>query len=208
MTTSTRSRPAQPVEQRARGDGLDGFAQAHFVGQQRALGESEMQHALALVGKERHAGFVRRPFAALHFQFIFAAQFLAFGATPALFEPRANFLREPQFRQVCRAQFFQVPPTRHPLARRSSVRHQQTIPHRCRQPRQSALDAQRVRRGIRHDIHARRTVPDRLREKRLNRASRWSSTASTCLQVPRPFLRKSWQAQANCRPATSRISTA
>ena len=34
-----------------------------------------------------------------------------------------------------------------------------------------------------------------------------SSTASTCLQVPRPFTRKSTHPQLNCRRARSRIST-
>ena len=64
---------AETMQQRAGGDGLDGFAEAHFVGEERALGEGEVQHAVALIGEERDLGFVRGPFAALHFEFVLAA---------------------------------------------------------------------------------------------------------------------------------------
>ena len=37
----------------ARGDGLDGLAEAHLVGEQRAFAEGEMQHAFALIGQQR-----------------------------------------------------------------------------------------------------------------------------------------------------------
>ena len=87
MTTSTRRGLAQPVQQGAGGDGLDGLAQAHFVGQQRALGEGQVQHALALIGKERDLGLVRRPFAALHLQLVFAPELLAFGGAAPVFQP-------------------------------------------------------------------------------------------------------------------------
>ena len=36
------------------------------VPEQRAFGKGQVQHALALVGKERNFGFVHGPFAALH----------------------------------------------------------------------------------------------------------------------------------------------
>ena len=58
---------AKPAEQRAGGDSLDGFAQAHLVGQQCAFGESEVEHPLALIREEGDFGFVRRPFTAVHF---------------------------------------------------------------------------------------------------------------------------------------------
>ena len=104
MTTSTRSRLAEPVQQRAGGDGLDGLAQAHFIGQQRAFGEGEVQHALALIRKERDLGFVRRPFAALHLQLVIAPELLAFGGAAPAFQPRAEFLREAQSGQPRRRQ--------------------------------------------------------------------------------------------------------
>ena len=75
-------RLAQAVQQRAGGDGLDRLAEAHLVGEQGAFGECQVQHAFALIGKERHLGFVRRPFAALHFQFVFAPQLFAFVDAP------------------------------------------------------------------------------------------------------------------------------
>ena len=89
---------AHAVEQGAGGDGLDGFAQTHFVGQQAAFGKGEVKHAFALVGKEGHGGFLYGPFAALHLEFVFAAQLPAFDGVAALFEPRLDFLRQADLR--------------------------------------------------------------------------------------------------------------
>ena len=134
-------RAPKTFQQRARGDGLDGFAKTHFVGEQRAFGEGQMQHALALIRKQRHARLVRRPFACVNFQLIFAAQLLALGPMPPRFEPWNNFLREPQLRQISRAQFLQ---------HRECVIHRgvgqtpvigKPFPHGGRQPFQPALDA-------------------------------------------------------------------
>ena len=63
---------AEPVQQRAGGDGLDGLAQPHLVGQQRALGEGQVQHAFALVWVQRHQGFMRRPLAGMHLLLVLA----------------------------------------------------------------------------------------------------------------------------------------
>ena len=46
-----------------------------------------------------------------------------------------------------------------------------------------------------------------VRKSRLKRASKCVSTASTCLQVPRPLILKSTHSQSNCRRCTSRTST-
>src|ERR1035438_810396 len=84
------------MEQGTGGDGLDGLAQTHLIGQQRAFREGEVQHALTLVRKEGDFGFVRGPFAALHFQFVVAPELFAFhGMAPAI-EPGREFLRQTQ----------------------------------------------------------------------------------------------------------------
>ena len=80
------------MQQRTRGNGLDRFAEAHFVSQQRAFSEGQMQHAFALIWKERDFGFMRGPFAPLHAQLVVATQFFAFLSSLPCFQPRANFL--------------------------------------------------------------------------------------------------------------------
>ena len=45
--------PVQPAQQFGGGDRLDGLAEAHVVGQQRALAEGEVEHALALIRQQR-----------------------------------------------------------------------------------------------------------------------------------------------------------
>ena len=65
QTTSTRCDALAAGQELAGRDRLDRLAEAHLVGQQRALAESEMQHAFALVGQQRMAQQVeaapRRP---------------------------------------------------------------------------------------------------------------------------------------------------
>ncbi len=86
--------PAEAVQKRASGDCLDRLAQAHLVGQQGAFGEREMQHAFALVGKQRHQRLMRRPLAGLHAGLIFASERKSLGgATPAL-QPGLDFQRQ------------------------------------------------------------------------------------------------------------------
>ena len=72
---------AEAVEQGAGGDGLNGLAQAHFVGEEGAFGKGQMEHAFPLVREERHGGFVGRPFAALDAEFVRAPEALALGGT-------------------------------------------------------------------------------------------------------------------------------
>ena len=100
----TRGLP-KPMQQSAGGNGLDGFAQAHFIGQQRAFGERQVQHSLALVREERHLRFVQRPFAALHFLFVFAPEPLALLDAPPRFEPGNQLLRQAQRRKLLCRQF-------------------------------------------------------------------------------------------------------
>ena len=92
MTTRTRLRLAEAAEQGASGNGLDGLAQAHFVGQQRALGEGQVEHAFTLVREERDVGLVQRPVAALDFEFVLAPEPLAFLGAAARLEPQLEFL--------------------------------------------------------------------------------------------------------------------
>ena len=100
MTTSTRRRLPEPMQQCASGDGLNRFAQSHLVRQQRAFREGQVQHAFALVGKERHLGFVRRPFAALHVELVVAPELFALRIAAPRFQPRRHLLRNPQFRHI------------------------------------------------------------------------------------------------------------
>ena len=110
---------AEPMQQRARGDGLNGLAQAHFVRQQRAFGEGQVQHAFALIREQRHRGLVRGPFAALHAQFVIAPQFFAFLRAAHRFQPRRDFLRDAQFGQVLP----QPLQRRHDILRRTVFQH-------------------------------------------------------------------------------------
>jgi hypothetical protein len=89
---------SKPVQQGAGGDGLDGFAQAHFVGEKGPFGESEVQHALTLVGKQRHRGLAQGMQARLDFLFVVTAQPQPFRGPPAAVEPRRDILGEPQAR--------------------------------------------------------------------------------------------------------------
>jgi hypothetical protein len=66
------------VEQGAGGDGLDGFSEAHFIGEQGASVEGEVEHALALIGIERAEGDVLRVASRDDAGFVFAAQEAAF----------------------------------------------------------------------------------------------------------------------------------
>ena len=89
------------MEQRAGGDGLDRLAEAHFVGQQGAFGEGEVQHAFALVGKERRERLVRRPFAALDLLLVLVPQHPALCRALAGFQPRRDFLRNLHGGRAC-----------------------------------------------------------------------------------------------------------
>ena len=88
--------PPEPPQQRAGGHRLDGLAEAHLVGQQRALGASEVQHPLALIRKQRQKRFLRGPRAGLDVVLVGAAQGERLGLAPAAFQPHADFLRDAQ----------------------------------------------------------------------------------------------------------------
>ena len=95
------------MQQRASGDGLDGLAQTHLIGQQRPLGERQVQHAFALIGEERNFGFLRGPFPALHLQLVLAPKLYALGRALPQFQPRTQFLRQPQVRRIPRRKVFE-----------------------------------------------------------------------------------------------------
>ena len=175
----------------------------------RAFGEGQVQHAFALIGKERHVGFVRRPFAALHFEFILAAQFLAFGGLARALPATAPV----PARGAIPAN--RSPPVAAGLPRRPRARHSmqasvavEPFPQGLGQAA-VAVDQAQASRAAGSGSTSRRVEPFSAAalNRRLKRACKCSSTASTCLQVPRPLMRKSTQSQANCRWPTSRTST-
>lgn len=86
------TRLAQPVEQRAGGDGLDRLAEAHLVGQQGAFGEGEVEHPLALVGKERRERLAGGPLAVVDLLLVLAPQGQALRRASARFQKRRDQL--------------------------------------------------------------------------------------------------------------------
>ena len=84
------------MQQGAGSNRLDGLAQAHLVGQQRAFSEGQVEHALALVREEGDLGFVRGPFTAVHLQLVVAPKLFALGGMAPAFEPGREFLRQAQ----------------------------------------------------------------------------------------------------------------
>ena len=89
--------PSQPAQQRAGGHGLDRFAEAHLVGEQRAFGAGEVQHPLALVGEKREHGFLRGPSAGLHIVLVGAAQGHGLSLAATAFQPFGDLLRHAEF---------------------------------------------------------------------------------------------------------------
>ena len=84
------------MQERARGDGLDGFSEAHFVREQPALDERQVKHAFALVGVQRNPRFLGRPFARLHFLFVLPPENLALLRLPERLQPGCDVLRDAQ----------------------------------------------------------------------------------------------------------------
>jgi hypothetical protein len=80
------------VQEGAGGDGLDGFAEAHLVGEEGAFGEGEVEHALALVGEKWILGDVFGVAAVDDAGFVVAAEEAAFAGAAAGFEPGGDFL--------------------------------------------------------------------------------------------------------------------
>ena len=85
------------VEEGAGGDGLDGFAEAHFIGEQGALAEREVEHSLALVGVERVEGDVLRVAAGDDSGLVIAAEGDAFGGALAGLEEGLYVLGDADF---------------------------------------------------------------------------------------------------------------
>jgi hypothetical protein len=94
------------MEKGAGGNGLNGFAQPHFVGQEGPLAKGKVEHAFALVGKERGKGDVLGMATLVHASLIVAPQQDAFFGAPAGFQPRSDFLRGANGRT---AKGFQLP---------------------------------------------------------------------------------------------------
>lgn len=84
------------MQQRAGRDRLNGFAEPHFVRQQRPLRKSEVQHPFPLIREERHRRFLRGPFAALHFEFVLMPEAPALRHQSAILQPRFDLLRNPE----------------------------------------------------------------------------------------------------------------
>lgn len=101
------SRLSEAVEEGARGNGLDRFAEAHLIGKQGAFAKGEMEHSFALIGKKRDPCFVRRPFAILDFYFISVPQGFALCRATPLLQPWLDILRNAQIPNIGGAQFFE-----------------------------------------------------------------------------------------------------
>ncbi len=88
---------SEMVEQGAGGNGLDGFAQTHFVGEEGALAEGEVEHPLALVRVERVKCDVFWVLTCNDSAFVVAAEGGAFGVAFAGLEKRLHVLRDAEF---------------------------------------------------------------------------------------------------------------
>lgn len=87
---------AEAVEEGAGGDGLDGLAEAHLVGEEGPFLEGEVEHALALVGKKRILRDVLRVAAGGDAGLVVAAEEDAFAGAAAGVEPGGDLLRDAQ----------------------------------------------------------------------------------------------------------------
>ncbi len=149
---------AQPLQEGARGDGLNGLAEAHFVGQQSALGEGQVQHPFSLVREKRHLGLVRRPFAALHFQLVFVPELFALGHPAAVLHPGRHVLRNANLRQLGFAQLLQGREGRLRRTVRQPALGVEPPPHRARQSLLFIQHPQRVGSRIHAHLDARGTA--------------------------------------------------
>jgi hypothetical protein len=82
---------------------LDGFAEAHFIGEQHAFTEGEVQHSLALIRVERAKRDVLRVAAFDHAGFVIATQGEAFPGATAGFEEMIDVLGDTDFRTAAKA---------------------------------------------------------------------------------------------------------
>jgi hypothetical protein len=146
---------AEAVEEGAGGDGLDRFAQTHFVGQQRAAVEGEMQHALALVRIERNEGLVRGIFAGMNLLFVLVPEADFFLSGVQCLQPGRDCDGQPYScsrrskQGKCLLKFFDR------LSREAAV-GAEPAPQRARELGEVSFREQRRLIGVRNQIDARR----------------------------------------------------
>ena len=87
---------AERVEERAGGDGLNGLAEAHFIGKEGSLAEGKVEHAFALVGKERMERDLLGMAAVADTDLVVAAGEHAIALAGAVGEPSVGILRNAQ----------------------------------------------------------------------------------------------------------------
>ena len=87
---------AKRVEKCTGGDGLDGLAEAHFIGEEGSLSEGKVEHAFALVGKERMECDVLGMAAVADTDLVVAAGEDAITLAGAVGEPGPRILRDAQ----------------------------------------------------------------------------------------------------------------
>ena len=190
---------SEMMEEGAGGDGLDGFAETHFIGKQGALAECEVEHSLALVGVERVEGDVLGVPAGDDSGFVFATEGDAFGGALAGFEERRDVLGDADFRAAAELfEYFRGITEKLPVDSKSGRSETGSL-SKLRSMRRFSTEGTRSMRGE-PDFSAARTSPLRRRFSQM-------SVASVCLQVPRPLRRKSGQVQEKERFVRSRIST-
>ena len=201
QTTRTRAMPLRRRQQLAGRDGLDGLAEAHLVGEQRALAERQMQHALALVGQQRMVQQVeaaaapastsaRKVARACSREVLAGATGRAMaqnaatpecggGHRPAQPARRRSAPRScPGRRRACRRS---QRTARASHAPRCSRRPSRRGPGQCRRPRRRDDRETPRRAGCRAAAASRNALAPRRRSA--------ASTPSMCLQVPRPLTR-------------------
>ncbi len=89
------------MEESGGGDALDGFAQAHFVGDHGSFFEGQVEHAFLLVWVEREEGLVGRVLASVDLLLVVALELEALGGVLLFLEPGMDLAGDPEFGGVC-----------------------------------------------------------------------------------------------------------
>ena len=193
----------EPAQQLHRGDRLDGLAQSHVVGKQRALAEGEVQHALALVGQQRMMQHVDRlpPRGDLGQEM--GARVGACRAALRVGKPGFEMARHAKLPPHARIGTGERrAATRRPFrasysrgSRRQPGRARAPFARRSQRPGPLARAAAAPNRQCASRNSSARGDPARCAaaNARTPRSLSRASTPSMCLQVPRPFTR--WSAQ-------------
>jgi hypothetical protein len=154
------------MNQRAGRDGLNGLAEPHFVGEQGAFIEREMEHSLALIGKKRDEGFLRWMQSRLDTQFIIMPQIFPLAGQSPRFEPGRYFDRKSNFgRDACA----KVVEGIFYIGMGQNSARVKLSAYFLRQQIHVALDPQRIALPVRHNVHPVGTSPQRLAVVRLGR---------------------------------------